>query len=121
MLTIALAWIFRFWPLSCSQSKQSGQNADERPQRGDSHEYFVKIDAFHLSSPLPEPHCANGSGSGDEPARILIWINPNIAPESGIFPERFLPRLFERTKADVIHRLAGRSGKLGEKIPGKTG
>jgi len=48
-------------------------------------------------------------------------ISPNIAPESGIFPERFLPRLFERTKADVIHRLAGRSGKLGEKIPGKTG
>ena len=48
-------------------------------------------------------------------------FSPNIAPESGIFPERFLPRLFERTKADVIHRLAGRSGKLGEKIPGKTG
>jgi len=47
--------------------------------------------------------------------------NPNIAPESGIFPERFLPRLFERTKADVIHRLAVCSGKLGEKIPGKTG
>ncbi|WP_456371820.1 hypothetical protein [Thiolapillus sp.] len=47
--------------------------------------------------------------------------SPNIAPESEIFPERFLPRLFERTKADVIHRLAGRSGKLGEKIPGKTG
>ena len=47
--------------------------------------------------------------------------SPNIAPESGIFPERFLPRLFERTKVDVIHRLAVRSGKLGEKIPGKTG
>jgi len=52
---------------------------------------------------------------------IILTVSPNIAPESGIFPERFLPRLFERTKADVIHRLAGRSGKLGEKIPGKTG
>ncbi|GEM_PF-5090897 len=50
-----------------------------------------------------------------------VGFNPSIAPESGIFPERFLPGLFERTKADVIHRLAGRSGKLGEKIPGKTG
>jgi len=51
----------------------------------------------------------------------LISVNPHVAPESGIFPEGFLPRLFERTKADVIHRLAGRSGKLGEKILGKTG
>ncbi len=48
-------------------------------------------------------------------------VNPHVAPKSGIFPERFLPGLFERTKVDVIHRLAVRSGKLGEKIPGKTG
>jgi len=53
--------------------------------------------------------------------KMCFLFNPNIAPESGIFPERFLPRLFERTKVDVIHRLAVRSGKLGEKIPGKTG
>ncbi|WP_456371870.1 hypothetical protein, partial [Thiolapillus sp.] len=49
--------------------------------------------------------------------QVAIEHSPHVAPESGIFPERFLPRLFERTKVDVIHRLAGRSGKLGEKIP----
>ncbi|WP_456375580.1 hypothetical protein, partial [Thiolapillus sp.] len=38
---------------------------------------------------------------------IEVQSSPNISPESGIFPERFLPRLFERTKVDVIHRLAG--------------
>jgi len=54
-------------------------------------------------------------------ARAASLFYPHVAPESGIFPERFLPGLFERTKVDVIHRLAGRSGKLGEKIPGKTG
>uniref|UniRef100_UPI003AF9AF1B hypothetical protein n=1 Tax=Thiolapillus sp. TaxID=2017437 RepID=UPI003AF9AF1B len=36
-----------------------------------------------------------------------------------IFPERFPFRSFERSKVDVIHRLAGRSGELGGKIPGK--
>jgi len=46
---------------------------------------------------------------------------PHVSPESGIFPERFSFGSFEWTKVDVIHRLAGRSGEAGGKIPGKTG
>ncbi len=51
----------------------------------------------------------------------LSTFSPHVSPEPGFFPERFSFRLFERAKADVIHRLAGCSGNLGGKIPGKTG
>ncbi|WP_295539895.1 hypothetical protein [Thiolapillus sp.] len=47
-------------------------------------------------------------------------LNPDISPECAFFRERFSFRSFERTKVDVIYRLAGRSGELDGKIPGRS-
>ncbi|WP_456379932.1 hypothetical protein [Thiolapillus sp.] len=59
--------------------------------------------------------------SASLPASNTRKINLHVAPESGIFPERFFPGLFDLAKVDVIHRLAVRLNNPGEKIPGKAG
>ncbi len=69
---------------------------------------------------LLETH-ASGTDIEGELDVILAAVNPGIAPESGIFPERFLSGLAARARVDVIHRLADRVGEPGEKIPGKAG
>jgi len=51
---------------------------------------------------------------------ISGFISPDIAPESGIFPERFWFGSFEPAKVDAIHRLAAGSGEAGRKDPGKN-